>query len=149
MGFAWLLVKLIYIQIIQQCLHRIFLVQSILVLSITRLRVTRYADGSHPFFRAIRTGEPPYCLCQGTCGIFTTCHIERMWSHGNRERNSLMFLERRQPAAYCVISQGVTEYVFRIVSAYMVQELEASDVSGLSGLTSEALHGQYELLELT
>ena len=60
-----------------------------------------------------------------------------------------MFLERRQPAAYCVISQGVTEYVFRIVSAYMVQELEASDVSGLSGLTSEALHGQYELLELT
>lgn len=42
--------------------------------------------------------------------------------------------------------------VFRIVSAYMAQELEASDVSGLSGLsglTSEALHGQYELLELT
>lgn len=36
--------------------------------------------------------------------------------------------------------------VFRIVSAYMAQELEASDVSGL---TSEALHGQYELLELT
>ncbi|WP_302588944.1 helix-turn-helix domain-containing protein, partial [uncultured Dialister sp.] len=36
--------------------------------------------------------------------------------------------------------------VFRIVSAYMAQELEASDVFGL---TSEALHGQYELLELT
>lgn len=39
--------------------------------------------------------------------------------------------------------------VSRIVSAYMVQELEALDVSGLSGLTSEVLHGQYELLELT
>lgn len=39
--------------------------------------------------------------------------------------------------------------VSRIVSAYMAQELEASDVYGLSGLTSEALHGQYELLELT
>lgn len=39
--------------------------------------------------------------------------------------------------------------VSRIVSAYMVQELEASDVSGLSGLTSEVFHGQYELLELT
>lgn len=39
--------------------------------------------------------------------------------------------------------------VSRIVSAYMVQELEASDVSGLSGLTSEVLHCQYELLELT
>lgn len=36
--------------------------------------------------------------------------------------------------------------VSRIVSAYMAQKLEASDVSGL---TSEALHGQYELLELT
>lgn len=33
-----------------------------------------------------------------------------MWSHGYRERISLMFPERRQPAAYCVISQGVTEY---------------------------------------
>lgn len=31
--------------------------------------------------------------------------------------------------------------VSRIVSAYMSQKLEASDVSGLSGLTSEALHG--------
>lgn len=36
--------------------------------------------------------------------------------------------------------------VSRIVSAYMAQELEASDVSGL---TREALHCQYELLELT
>ena len=36
--------------------------------------------------------------------------------------------------------------VSRIVAAYMAQKLEASDVSGL---TSEALHGQYELLELT
>ena len=39
--------------------------------------------------------------------------------------------------------------VSRIVAAYMVQELEASAVSGLSVLTSAALHGQYELLELT
>ena len=39
--------------------------------------------------------------------------------------------------------------VSRIVAAYMAQELEASDVSGLSGLTSEVFHGQYELLELT
>lgn len=39
--------------------------------------------------------------------------------------------------------------VSRIVAAYMAQELEASDVYGLSGLTSETLHGQYELLELT
>lgn len=31
--------------------------------------------------------------------------------------------------------------VSRIVSAYMSQKLEVSDVSGLSGLTSEALHG--------
>lgn len=36
--------------------------------------------------------------------------------------------------------------VSRIISAYMAWELEASDASGL---TSAALHCQYELLELT
>lgn len=46
-------------------------------------------------------------------------------------------------ASYLQVSRNT---VFRIVSAYMAQELEASDVFGL---TSEALHGQYELLELT
>lgn len=53
---------------------------------------------------------------------------------------------QRRIASYLKVSRNT---VFRIVSAYMAQELEASDVSGLSGLTSEALHGQYELLELT
>ena len=53
---------------------------------------------------------------------------------------------QRRIASYLKVLRNT---VFRIVSAYMVQELEASDVSGLSGLTSEALHGQYELLELT
>lgn len=50
---------------------------------------------------------------------------------------------QRRVASYL---KGSRNTVFRIVSAYMAQELEASDVSGL---TSEALHGQYELLELT
>lgn len=50
---------------------------------------------------------------------------------------------QRRIASYLQVSWNT---VFRIVSAYMAQKLEASDVSGL---TSEALHGQYELLELT
>lgn len=50
---------------------------------------------------------------------------------------------QRRIASYLKVSWNT---VFRIVSAYMAQELEASDVSGL---TSEALHDQYELLELT
>lgn len=37
----------------------------------------------------------PIVPVQWTCGVFTICHIERMWVHGYRERNSLMFPERR------------------------------------------------------
>lgn len=50
---------------------------------------------------------------------------------------------QRSIASFLKVSRNT---VSRIVAAYMAQELEASDVSGL---TSEALHGQYELLELT
>ena len=48
---------------------------------------------------------------------------------------------QRRIASYLKVSWNT---VFRIVSAYMAQKLEASDASGL---TSADLHGQYELLK--
>lgn len=53
---------------------------------------------------------------------------------------------QRRIASSLKVSRNTVSW---IVAAYMAQELEASDVSGLSGLTSEVFHGQYELLELT
>lgn len=82
-------------------------------------------------------GYLPLVTLKG-CGLMSTeKEIPLCFQNGDSQRRI---------ASYLKVSRNT---VFRIVSAYMAQGLEASDVSGLSELTSEALHGQYELLELT
>lgn len=74
-------------------------------------------------------GDLPFVTLKG-CGLMAT-----------EKEILLCFLNgdsQRRIASSLKVSRNT---VSRIVSAYMSQKLEASDVSGLSGLTSEALHG--------
>ena len=72
----------------------------------TRLRATRYADGSHPFFRAIRTGEPPYCPCtMDLWGIYHLSHWKDVVSWQPRKKFSYV--------SRTVTASGVLRHLLR------------------------------------